>query len=54
MKFNDKQYKYWIWFLRIEKVPSRKKEMLLNQFIIKEKIYNLKKSELEKKRSCCR
>lgn len=48
MKFNDKQYKYWIWFLRIEKVPSRKKEMLLNQFILPEKIYNLKKSELEK------
>lgn len=46
MKFSDKQYKYWIWFSRIEKLSSRKKEMLLIQYNLPEKIYNLDKFEL--------
>ena len=41
---NDK--KYWIWFSRIEKLSSLKKEFLLNKFKSPQNIWNITKEEL--------
>lgn len=46
MKYNDEQFKYWIWFSRIRSISSIKKVKLLEKYKFPETIYNLNKEEL--------
>ena len=46
MQYNNKQYKYWIWYSRIENVSCVKKEKLLKKYKDIEKIFNLDETKL--------
>lgn len=46
MKYNDEQFKYWIWFSRIRSISSIKKVKLLEKYKFPETIYDLNDEEL--------
>lgn len=48
MNYNDKHFKYWVWFSRIDKISCIKKEKLLKMYGNPEIIYNLGKLDLIK------
>lgn len=44
---NIKEYKYWIWFSRVEKLTCIQKEGLLRQYMSPENIWNLDKNKIK-------
>lgn len=46
MEYNNKQFKYWVWFARVEGISSVKKLELLEKYKTPESIYKVKITQL--------